>query len=98
LSGYFWTAEDEDKMNECFIEARCLLIQEGFPEGQITLHFGVQSTEIANEILQKARALKCSTIVLSRRGLSRVKKLFLGSVSNSVITGARETTVWVVDD
>jgi len=97
LSGYFWTTEDEQKMNKAFSEARSLLLDGGFPEGQLTTYFSIQSTDIAQVILKEARNLKCSTIVVGRRGLSRVREFFLGSVSNSVTKSAREATVWVVD-
>ena len=85
-------------MNECFQEAQQLLLQGGFLESQIKTHFGVQSSEVAQIILYEATALHCSTIVLSRRGLSRVKEFFLGSVSNTVTKMAREMTVWVIDE
>lgn len=97
LSGYFWTSEDEEKMNQSFREARSLLLEGGFSESRIRTHFGVQSSDVADVILQQAGALRCSTIVLGRRGLSRVREFFLGSVSNTVTRMARGMTVWVVD-
>lgn len=98
LSGYFWTREDQEKMNKTFQEASALLVQAGFSEKQIETCFGVESDEIAQVILRQAHALGCSTIVMGRRGLGRVKEFFLGSVSKSVVAHARATTVWVVDE
>ncbi|MDY0040652.1 MAG: universal stress protein [Desulforhabdus sp.] len=97
LSGYFWTTENEEKMLETFHEAKLLLLEGGFPEEQIKTHFSVHSADVAHVILREAETLKCSTIVLGRRGLGRVKEFFLGSVSNTVTKFAREMTVWVVD-
>lgn len=98
LSGYFWTEEDEERMKRAFQEAKELLLQGGFGEAQISSHFSVQSTELAQVIVKEAKNLKCSTIVIGRRGLGRVKEFFLGSVSNSVTKLARGLTVWVVDN
>ena len=98
LSGYFWTTENEEKMIEIFHEAKLLLFEGRFPEEQIKTHYSVQSADVAQVILNEAKALKCSTIVMGRRGLGRVKEFFLGSVSNTVTKFARDTTVWVVDE
>jgi nucleotide-binding universal stress UspA family protein len=97
LSGYFWTTEAEEKMHEIFREAQTLLLKGGFSQEQIKTHYSVQSTDVAQVILNEAKALDCSTIVLGRRGLGRVKEFFLGSVSNKVTKFARAMTVWVVD-
>ncbi|MBC7359789.1 MAG: universal stress protein [Desulfacinum sp.] len=97
LSGYFWQPEEEDAMREMFGKARSLLVAGGFPEEQIEEHFAVESQEVAHIIVQRAADLGCSTIAMGRRGLSRVKELFLGSVSKSVTARAKGITVWVVD-
>lgn len=97
LSGYFWTLQDQNKMTRTFQQATTMLLQGGFSEPQIRTWFGVESNEIARVILEQAQALGCDTIVLGRRGLSRVKEFFLGSVSKSVLAQARGLTIWVVD-
>jgi len=73
-------------------------LQNGFSEPRIKTWFGVESNETARVILEQAQALGCDTIVLGRRGLSRVKEFFLGSVSKSVLAQARGLTIWVVDE
>ena len=97
LSGYFWKTEDEQAMNRFFEQARRELLEAGFKKSRIGVHFGVQSTEISDLILEEAAGFGCSTIVLGRRRLSRVKELLQGSVSGSVVRLARGITVWVVD-
>lgn len=98
LSGYFWSEEDEEKMNRCFEEACRWLLDAGFVPGQIRSRFSVESTEVARVILKEAQSLGCTTVVMGRRGLGRVKEFFLGSVSSTVTKQARGFTVWVVDD
>jgi len=52
---------------------------------------------MAGIILAKAAELECSTMVLGRRRLSRVKEFLLGSVSTAVIKSARESAIWVIE-
>ncbi len=97
LGGYFWSPEDQAKMSEIFRRASELLAQGGFAADQVETRFGVESDEIAQIILNQAKALNCATVVVGRRGLGRVKEFFIGSISKSVVSSARKLTVWVVD-
>ena len=77
-------------------EARMLLLQAGVKENRISTKIisGVQSRAAA--IVKEAREENYDTIVLGRRGLSKVRTFFIGRVTNKVIHLARERTVWVV--
>ena len=97
LSGYFWKKEDEDCMNRFFVEARQLLVAGGFDGSRISTHFGIQSADVSDIILDEAANLGCSTVVVGRRRTSRVRELLLGSVSSSVVRLGRFITVWVVE-
>jgi nucleotide-binding universal stress UspA family protein len=97
LSGYFWKDEDQRKMEETFREAKHSLLTAGFEESHIKTLFSVQYDDIAQVIVKEARSLGCSTIIVGRRGVGRVKEFILGSVSSSVTKIARGMTVWVVD-
>jgi nucleotide-binding universal stress UspA family protein len=97
LSGYFWNLEDELQMQATFEDAKVLLRAGGIPESHIATHFRVQSGEIANILIESAKSLGCSTLVLGRRGLSQVKEFFLGSVSRATTRLAKGLTVWIVD-
>jgi nucleotide-binding universal stress UspA family protein len=55
---------------------------------------GVYSRAAA--ILGEARDGDYGTIVVGRRGLSRVEEFIMGRVSNKVLQLARELAVWVV--
>lgn len=50
----------------------------------------------AGAIIEEAERGVYDTIIIGRRGLSRVQDFFMGRVSNKVIQLAREKTVWVV--
>jgi nucleotide-binding universal stress UspA family protein len=96
LAGYFWRHEDEKRMKRAFADALEVLSGAGFAEELISAEFTVESDDLADIILSKAAELDCTTIVLGRRRLSRVKEFLLGSVSSTVLRLARGTTVWVV--
>ena len=50
----------------------------------------------AKAIVEEAKKGGYGTIVLGRRGLSRVEEFFMGRVSNKVMQLAKEMAVWVV--
>ena len=96
LAGYFWKHEDEKAMVNCFAEAKERLVSGGFRPESVSLHFTVESGDLAEIILARAAELGCSTVVLGRRHPGRVKQLLLGSVSTSVIKLVRGPAVWVI--
>lgn len=72
------------------------LVDLGFKPNQI-------STELISGVASRARAIATEarqngygTIVLGRRGHSRVKDFFIGRVTNKVIHMARDRTIWIV--
>jgi nucleotide-binding universal stress UspA family protein len=50
----------------------------------------------AKAIVEEAKDSGCGTIVVGRRGLSRVEEFFMGRVSKKVMQLAQEMAVWVV--
>ncbi len=96
LAGYFWGDGDEKKMAECFAGAKDILMKSGFPEEMVSFYFGVESGDLADLILATATELECSTIVLGRRRLSRVKQFLVGSVSSTLVKVSRGSAVWVI--
>jgi nucleotide-binding universal stress UspA family protein len=87
---------DAYKMDSVFEEAKTHLAGSGFRSDQVDTKIlkGVESR--ANAIFLEAVAGGYGTIVLGRRGLSRVKEFYMGRVSNKVIQLARGQAVWVV--
>ncbi len=79
-----------------FDTAKRRLEEAGFTSGQINtkLVSGVPSR--AEAIVKEAREGDYGTIVLGRRGLSKVQEFFLGRVSNKVIHIIRRRAIWVV--
>lgn len=84
------------EMEPVFEEARKRLNRAGIrcePENCKIVR-GVASR--AGAIVEEARRGGYDTIVVGRRGLSKVQEFFMGRVSNKVIQLARDKTIWVV--
>ena len=79
-----------------FDEAKTRLIQGGLPPDRIDgkIVKGVRSR--AGAIVAEAEREGYGTIVLGRRGLSKVQDFFMGRVSSKVIQMAGHMAVWVV--
>ena len=89
--------EKKMEMNGVFDEAKGVLIESGFSPNRITTKIitGVRSRAAA--VAQEAKDGGYGTIVVGRRGLSRVRDFLMGCVSNKLINLAKNHAVWVVD-
>jgi nucleotide-binding universal stress UspA family protein len=72
------------------------LVKAGFDEKKVTGKVVSGAESRAEEIVREAEAGNFGTIVIGRRGLSRVQDFFMGRVSYKVIHSGRDFTVWVV--
>jgi nucleotide-binding universal stress UspA family protein len=83
---------------ECHIlkQARESLNQSGFDTGRVTLKFGHED-DVANNILDEARIGHHETIVVGRHGMSRVKRVFGGGVTDQLLRDAKGFALWVVE-
>jgi nucleotide-binding universal stress UspA family protein len=89
-------ARSPAELTEKIVEARTHLIQAGVSSEQVSWQVitGVHSRAAA--IVEEAEGEGCDTIILGRRGHSRINYFFIGSVSAKVIQLGREYTVWVI--
>ncbi|SMC16754.1 Nucleotide-binding universal stress protein, UspA family [Desulfacinum hydrothermale DSM 13146] len=84
------------RMDAVFERASTILEAEGLPRHLIETKVITGATSRAVAIVQAARLGGYETVVVGRRGLSRVEEFFMGRVSNKVVQLARDRTVWVV--
>jgi len=97
LAGLYWRLEDEEKIGRFFAEASNLLVQIGVQPEQIKSKFGVKKGEIAPAILEEVELGHYETLVVGRRGLSRMREFFLGSISTELVREAQGCAVCVVE-
>ncbi len=79
-----------------FDRARTALVSSGMPTDSIAVKIESCAGNCANAIVEEAEKGGYDTIVVGRRGLSRVEEFVMGRVSSKVIHLAGEKTVWVV--
>ena len=78
------------------VEAAAILQNEGIRPEHISTKVVHGVSSRAGAIIDEARNGQYGTIVVGRRGLSKVKEFFIGRVSNKVIQLRKETAVWLV--
>jgi nucleotide-binding universal stress UspA family protein len=79
-----------------FETAITLLRQSGFEPGAIETRLITGVPSRAAAIVQEARQNQYGTIVVGRRGISKVQEFFMGRVGNKIVNMAKDHTVWVV--
>jgi nucleotide-binding universal stress UspA family protein len=62
----------------------------------ISSKYTLQSRTRAGDILKQAKEGNYSTIVMGRRGLSKVHEFFLGRVTTKVLHRAERFALWIV--
>lgn len=88
--------EGEKAMEPIFNRAKQRLAEAGLATDLVKtlLVSGVPSR--AGAIVDQAQEQECGTIVVGRRGISRVEEFFIGRVGNKVLSFAKKQAVWVV--
>ena len=72
------------------------LIKLGFRPHQISTELVIGAASRAAAIVAEAKKRNYGTIVMGRRGRSRVRDFVLGRVTNKVIHLGRDRTVWII--
>ena len=89
--------EDASKhMETTFQEARRRLERLGIDLARVKQKIATGVASRAGAIVDEASMGAFDTIVVGRRGLSKVQEFFMGRVGNKVIQLAKDKTVWVV--
>jgi nucleotide-binding universal stress UspA family protein len=92
-----WAEDAKAELKPKLDRAKAFLMDAGFDADRISFKFITGTSSRAGAIVEEARREGYGTIVLGRRGLSRVAEFFMGSVSNKVLHMAKEMAVWVVE-
>jgi nucleotide-binding universal stress UspA family protein len=86
----------EEEILEAFEEARERLAKAGVPQERVMQKVVKGVASRAGAIVDEAEAGGYDTIVVGRRGLSKIQEFFMGRVSSKVVQLAGAQTVWVV--
>jgi nucleotide-binding universal stress UspA family protein len=96
--GVFCAMDEKNRqiLKEAQQRAKEVLEKKGFPSGNISMKIETAKKGVARDIIHEAQS-GYSVVVLGRRGLSGIKEFFLGSVSQKVISLAKDISIFVVD-
>ncbi|MBW2514201.1 MAG: universal stress protein [Deltaproteobacteria bacterium] len=83
-------------MKSSFYLAKKKLIGCGFKPKSISTKILMGKSSRAKAIADEARQYDFGTIVMGRKGRSRVREFFIGRVTNKVIHMARDRSVWII--
>lgn len=86
----------EEEMELFISDAKKRLIELGLKPKRVTGKVVSNVATRAGCIIEEARNGGSGTIVVGRRGLSRVEEFFMGRVSNKVLQMAKDMAVWVI--
>ena len=89
--------KSKDEINATLDEAKGRLIKSGFKPNQVSTEIITGEYSRAVALFEKAKDGGYGTIVVGRRGLSKVREFFMGRVSNKLIQLAKAHAVWVVN-
>ena len=95
-----WEATEREHGEKCLARAKTMLTTAGFTEQQIqTKNIKPIQPEYdtAEEILNESEQGNYNTIVLGKRGLSRVQVFLTGSVTEKIVRHAKGHAVWVIE-
>jgi nucleotide-binding universal stress UspA family protein len=87
----------EREMVKVFDHARRKLVEAGVSDSQIRTQIVAGRRSRANNIIREAEEGNFGTIVMGRRGASRISDFFMGRVTNKVLQMARFHAVWLVN-
>ena len=78
-------------------KARDKLVRGGIAPERISSDAHLSRTGIAADIVYEARRGLYDALVIGRRGLGRLEKFFIGSVSTNVLEKCYDVPVWIID-
>jgi len=93
-----WLAEKLAEARKIMEEYRHILVDAGFPQDKVNVRIDtMRGTSVADCIIMEQEEMKCCTIVIGRRGISKKEEFIFGSTSNKIIHEARKCAVLVIE-
>jgi nucleotide-binding universal stress UspA family protein len=91
-----WQQDQEKKWQGLVKKAHDHLTKAGVPKDAVVNNFKPKDYDVAEDILNVAKAGSFDTVVMGRRGLGMAKTLLLGSVTQKVAQNAKGCAVIIV--
>ena len=93
-----WVTDQREESTKIMEEYKYILVDAGFPEDKINVRIEtMRAPSVADCIIKEQDEMKCCTIVIGRRGISKKEEFIFGSTSNRIIHEARKCAVMVIE-
>jgi nucleotide-binding universal stress UspA family protein len=93
-----WLCDRQEEAGKMMDEYKHILVDAGFPEDKINIRIDVmQGPSVADCIIKEQEEMKCCTIVIGRRGISKKEEFIFGSTSNRIIHDAKKCAVLIIE-
>ena len=93
-----WLTEKRGESQKVMDEYRHILLDAGFPTDKVNVRIDtMRAPSVADCIIKEQEEMKCCTIVIGRRGISKKEEFIFGSTSNRIIHEARKCAVLVIE-
>ncbi len=91
-----WDNVQDKEVRQMVKRARDMLLEGGVEESRINVKLKEKSNDPADDIIKMLEKGDYGTVVMGRRGISRIKEFFAGSVTKKVFRNAQNVAIWVV--
>jgi nucleotide-binding universal stress UspA family protein len=93
-----WLSEQLSEARAMMEAYKHILVDAGFPEDKVDVRIEMRrAPSVADCIIKEQEELKCCTIVIGRRGISKKEEFIFGSTSNRIIHEAKKCAVLVIE-
>ncbi|MCL5022088.1 MAG: universal stress protein [Nitrospirae bacterium] len=93
-----WIEEQKSEATRMLDKYRRILIQSGFVEEKVETIMDIRKCpSVADCIIDVQQKLKCCTIVVGRRGVSKQEEFLFGSTSSKIVRSGKNCAVWVIE-
>jgi len=93
-----WIEEQKSEAIRMLDKYRQILIQSGFVEDKVETIMDIRKCpSVADCIIDVQQKLRCCTIVIGRRGVSKKEEFLFGSTSSKVVRSGKNCAVWVIE-
>jgi nucleotide-binding universal stress UspA family protein len=94
-----WVKDAKTAESKLFAPAREIFQQAGFTQNQVKAkcRTSVNQPDVAHEILLECQKGDYDTVVMGKRGKSRVQTFLTGSVTEKVFRHAKVNAIWVIE-
>ena len=96
--GEQWHTERQAEAEQMMADFREMLMDAGFAPEKVLVDIKIcRGPSVADCIIAELEALKCCTVVIGRRGISKKEEFIFGSTSNKILHEAKNCAVMVIE-